>query len=64
MDELLLVSVGEAARRLSLGRSFVFELLGSGALNSIKVGRRRLIPVVALEDFVQRQQESVGESVQ
>jgi len=64
MEELLLVSVGEAARRLSLGRSFVFELLAAGDLASIKVGRRRLIPVGALEDFVNAQQESLAESAQ
>lgn len=56
MNELL-VSVGEAARRLSLGRSLLFELLASGAIKSVKIGRRRLVSAQALADFVRHQEE-------
>ena len=43
-DDSLLVTVEEAARRLSLSRSSVYELLSAGNLLSVKIGasRRRL----------------------
>lgn len=42
----------EAAARLSVGRTHVYELLRNGKLASIKVGRLRRVPVGALEQFV------------
>jgi excisionase family DNA binding protein len=39
---------------LGLGRTTVFELLASGELESVTVGRRRLVPQQALESFVAR----------
>ncbi len=46
------LSVEEAAEALGLGRTKIFELVSGGQLRSIKVGRRRLVPVSALEQFV------------
>jgi excisionase family DNA binding protein len=40
--------------RLKLGRSQVFEVLRSGELRSIKVGRRRLVSESALSDYIDR----------
>lgn len=37
---------------LGLGRSKVYELIASGELRSVKVGRRRLVSDVAIDDFV------------
>jgi excisionase family DNA binding protein len=48
----LALSVEEAAEALGLGRTKVFELVSGGQLRSIKVGRRRLVPVSALEQFI------------
>ena len=39
--------------RTGLGRSKVFELLGTGQLRSIKVGRRRLVSESALNAFIE-----------
>jgi excisionase family DNA binding protein len=39
---------------LGLGKTKVFELLASGQLESVVVGRRRLVPRQALDDFVAR----------
>ena len=55
----VLLSVDEAAMALSMGRTFVYHLLMRGELASIKVGRRRRIPVSALHDFVSRQLTAV-----
>jgi excisionase family DNA binding protein len=58
-DCALLVSVCEAARRLSIGRTRTFELLSTGELESVRVGSRRLVPVSALETFVERLRSGV-----
>jgi excisionase family DNA binding protein len=48
----LLLSPSEAARRLSLGRTRLYQLLGSGELASVQVGKLRRIPTRALRDYV------------
>ncbi|HET6963166.1 MAG TPA: helix-turn-helix domain-containing protein [Acidimicrobiales bacterium] len=50
----LLVTPEEAADLLSIGRSKLYELLAAGAVESVRVGTCRRIPVQALEDFVSR----------
>ena len=55
--EKLLYKVPEAAEISSLGRSKLYELIASGELESIKVGRARLIPADALQAFVARLRE-------
>jgi excisionase family DNA binding protein len=43
-----------AAGILSIGRSKTYELMESGELESVKIGRSRRIPHDALERFVER----------
>ena len=50
----LLLTPAEAAEQLGLGRSTVYELLASGDLESICVGRARRIPYDALLAYVGR----------
>lgn len=50
----LLLSIEDAAERLSLGRTTFLQLVYNGAIESVTVGRRRLIPVEGLEDYVAR----------
>jgi excisionase family DNA binding protein len=40
--------------RLSVGRSMVFELMASGELRSLKVGRRRLVSEAAIVEYINR----------
>lgn len=40
--------------RLSVGRSKVFDLMNSGALRSVKVGRRRLVSEAAINEYISR----------
>lgn len=47
-----LVSVEEAAAAIGIGRTFAFALIGSGALRSVRVGKRRLVPVEAIDAYV------------
>ncbi len=48
------LSVQEAARVLGLGRTTVFALVSRGELASLRVGRRRLVPVSAIEAYLVR----------
>ena len=50
----LLLSPVQAARRLGIGRSTLYLLLGDGQLESVHIGARRLVPVEGLERFVER----------
>jgi excisionase family DNA binding protein len=60
-DEMVLaVGVPEAARRLGLSPRTVATLVARRELPSRKVGRRRIIPVAALEAFIGRDPEIVG----
>jgi excisionase family DNA binding protein len=50
----LLFRPKEAAQRLGLGRTKVYELMASGELRSVKIGGARRISATALADFVAR----------
>jgi excisionase family DNA binding protein len=48
----VLYGVEEAAAALRLSRSVLYELIRSGQLRTVKQGRRRLLPVPALAEYV------------
>ena len=51
-DNRLLLTVEEAADRLGIGRSLMYELIGCGQIASIRVGRLRRVPLESLTDYV------------
>jgi len=51
-ETVMAVSVAEAARRLGVSPRTVATLLASGELSSRRIGRRRVIPIRALERFL------------
>lgn len=51
--EPLLLRVDEAAEALALSRTKVYELMASGELESVKLGRSRRVPTAALADFLE-----------
>lgn len=53
--ETLLVSIPDAAKALSIGRSSIYELIRSHQLETRKMGRRRLITAESLRRLVDRQ---------
>ena len=57
-QDQLLLKVVEAARRLGVGRSLMYELINSGEIDSIHVGRLRRIPPDALTDYIARRRDS------
>jgi excisionase family DNA binding protein len=54
MTEPILLTVKEAARRLSLGRSRTYQFIQRGELRSLRIGGSRRIAVADLEEFVER----------
>jgi excisionase family DNA binding protein len=50
--EQLLFRPDEAAQRLGIGRTKVYELMASGELRSVKIGAARRVSATALADFV------------
>jgi excisionase family DNA binding protein len=51
LDELNLLTVEAAARRLSVGRTTMYALLKDGRINSVRIGRLRRIPAEALTAY-------------
>ena len=47
--EKLGYSVEDAAPILGVGRTTIFELIATGRLENVKIGRRRIIPADALQ---------------
>jgi excisionase family DNA binding protein len=58
------LSIAETCERLGVGRTTVYELLKAGELDSVKIGRRRLVPAsspaVYLERLAARQRQQGG----
>ena len=61
MDKLLLTPA-EAGEVLGVGRSTIYDLIRFRLLCSVKIGRRRLIPMQACRELVDRLIESDGEA--
>ncbi|MFP5346124.1 MAG: helix-turn-helix domain-containing protein [Actinomycetes bacterium] len=55
--EKLLLSPEEAAEVLGVTRSTIYDLMRTRILASVKIGRRRLVPVKACRDMVERMVE-------
>ena len=54
-SEPLLLTVAQAAQRLGISRSLLYELLATGDIESITIGRLRRIPADALTTYIQIQ---------
>lgn len=60
-SQIIAVSPNEAARLCSIGRTTLYAALSSGDLKSVKIGKRRLITLEALRDWLKRNEVTVGE---
>ena len=60
----LVLTVEEAAERLSIGRTVMYALVSSGAVESVRIGRLRRIPSDALVGYLDdlRSQQRGGAS--
>jgi excisionase family DNA binding protein len=55
----VLLTPEDAAAALGIGRTRLYELLSSGRLASVQLGRSRRIPVAAIHEFVARLDDNV-----
>lgn len=57
-DKLLpfTTSITEAAKALSLGRTKIYHLISEGRLETVKIGRRRLVKVESIRRLLENQQ--------
>ena len=54
MTTRLLYNLADAAEQLSIGRTKIEDLVREGQLESVLIGRRRLVPAESLVDYVAR----------
>lgn len=47
-----LLSVQDACTYLGIGKTTIYRFIDSGQLRTVKFGRRRLVPVEALDEFI------------
>ena len=50
----LMLTIPEAARRLSIGRSLIYQLILAGELETVQLGRLRRVPFDCLVEYVER----------
>jgi excisionase family DNA binding protein len=48
----VLLNVEEAARCLGIGRTTMYALISGGSVETVTIGRRRLVPPESLANFV------------
>ncbi|NLE82380.1 MAG: helix-turn-helix domain-containing protein [Rhodococcus sp.] len=53
-------SIPAVQERLGVGRTAIFGLINSGALRSVKVGKRRLISEAAICEFIDQLEGRTG----
>ena len=58
----LLLKVEEAAKRLGIGRSLMYQLVLDGSIESVRLGRLRRIPEECLREHVDRLREEARRS--
>lgn len=50
----LMLTVPEAARRLSIGKSYIYRLMLQGELETVHLGKLRRVPYDCLVEYVDR----------
>ena len=50
----LLAPISEACQQIGVGRSKLFELIAAGEIETVKIGRRTLVPQAALVAYVDK----------
>ncbi|MCP4307567.1 MAG: helix-turn-helix domain-containing protein [bacterium] len=54
----MVYSVTEAAEQLSIGRTMTFHLISVGELGSLKIGNRRLVSRLDLDEFITKRRDA------
>ena len=53
--EPICVRVNDAARMIGVGRTKLYELISSGELETVKIGKATRVTIASLRDLVRRQ---------
>lgn len=56
-SQRVLLTVEEAAEALGIKRTFAWRLVGDGSLASVKIGKHRRVPLIDLENYVEKLRE-------
>lgn len=62
METRIAVSVSEAASLIGVSRSSIYPRLLSGEVPSVVVGKRRLVPIAALREWLDSQLAAQAEA--
>ena len=54
ISEMKLLTTFEAQNILSIGRTRLFRLIGSGEIESVRIGSSRRIPASAIKKFIEK----------
>ncbi len=54
MNKQLLITVEEMAAMLSIGRTVAWELVRKRKIKSVKIGRTRRVPIVAIQEYIEQ----------
>jgi excisionase family DNA binding protein len=60
-SDLRLYDVPEVMQMLRLSRTVIYELIRSGRLRSVKEGRARRIPAVAVREYISLLEQEAGQ---
>jgi len=60
-DCIITAPIGEFCRLSGIGRTRIYELIGGGSLDSITIGRRRLIVIDSYRRLIERQRLTSAE---
>jgi excisionase family DNA binding protein len=55
-----LLAIKQVIYELGISRTALYELINAGKLKTVKIGRRRLVPIEAIEELVAGLGQSVG----
>lgn len=58
--EPILCSILEAARALGVGRSKTYQLINEGTLETVTIGRRRLVRIQSVQSLADKRQERLN----
>jgi excisionase family DNA binding protein len=60
--ERLVLTMEDAAERLCIGRTLMYLLVKTGAIESVHIGRLRRVPAKALDAFVRQLQQRTADN--
>ena len=52
--DIVLTSIPKGGNRIGVGRSKTYELINDGELETVNIGKRRLIVVASIDAYVER----------